>query len=271
MKILAINDLSCVGNNSLMATIVVATALGHQVYPVLSSAFSFHTGFDNFQYVKNEKLSAFFDSITQGDLKFDAIHVGFLTDTCQLKAVKGFLQSQKQKDIKVIVDPIMGDNGSFYALYDEQYAKEMMSLVACADLITPNLTEACLLCGLDYFEQVKNLTSFADLYQLCGEFQPLYNICNQVVITSVPLGDKIYNVVFEDGQCRLVSNEKVDKFVSGTGDIFTAVVASLILNGKSLEVAVERAGNAVMNCLKDNPDYDGRYGTNLSRLVELLK
>lgn len=270
MKILTINDISTVGNNSLVATLVVATTLGHQVYPLPSSTFSLHTGFENYKFIKNQKLDDFFESIEQSDLVFDVVHVGFLTDTCQLEAVKRFVQRQKQKGKLTVVDPIMGDNGSFYALYDRDYADKMIELVALADLITPNLTEACLLCGIDYKSQVRNLGSIADVYQLCSQFEKLYNLVPKVVVTSVPLDNRVYNLVYQDQTCHLASNQLVDKFVSGTGDIFTAIVTSLLLNKQSLLDAVQKAGDVVMQCVKNCPNADGRYGVDLSNLPKLL-
>ena len=50
----------------------------------------------------------------------------------------------------MIVDPIMGDHGEAYATYTEAMCRKMKELAEMADVLTPNLTEACILTDRPY-------------------------------------------------------------------------------------------------------------------------
>ena len=50
----------------------------------------------------------------------------------------------------MIVDPIMGDHGEAYATYTEAMCRKMRELAEMADILTPNLTEACILTDRPY-------------------------------------------------------------------------------------------------------------------------
>ncbi|MDO7206397.1 bifunctional hydroxymethylpyrimidine kinase/phosphomethylpyrimidine kinase [Paraclostridium bifermentans] len=51
------------------------------------------------------------------------------------------------KDSLVIVDPVMGDDGDLYAIFDDEMCSKIKSLVQKSDIVTPNLTEALILIG----------------------------------------------------------------------------------------------------------------------------
>ena len=44
----------------------------------------------------------------------------------------------------------MGDDGKIYSTYTEKMCTEMKKLAAAADVITPNITEACVLSDTKY-------------------------------------------------------------------------------------------------------------------------
>ena len=50
----------------------------------------------------------------------------------------------------MLVDPVMGDNGRLYTGFTPEFAARMTDLCAVADVIVPNLTEACCMLGVEY-------------------------------------------------------------------------------------------------------------------------
>ena len=52
----------------------------------------------------------------------------------------------------VIIDPVFGDNGKLYGGFDLDYVAAMRKLITRADILLPNVTEACFLAGTAYRE-----------------------------------------------------------------------------------------------------------------------
>ena len=75
----------------------------------------------------------------------DGIYTGFLADEEQADKILDFLRRFRKEKTMVLVDPVMGDNGSAYGIYTEGLRERMIQLVRSAQVITPNLTEALLL------------------------------------------------------------------------------------------------------------------------------
>ena len=84
------------------------------------------------------------------DLQFEGILTGFLGAPEQIGIVKRFLELFKTENNITFIDPVMGDYGKLYPTYSPNLAEQMNSLVPYADILTPNLTEACILAGTEY-------------------------------------------------------------------------------------------------------------------------
>ena len=61
-----------------------------------------------------------------------------------------FLKEFTTQRTTVIVDPVMGDYGKLYATYTQELCQGIGRLVQYADILTPNVTEACILTGTPY-------------------------------------------------------------------------------------------------------------------------
>ena len=84
------------------------------------------------------------------DLRFNGILTGYLGSLEQIRFVLEFIDQFKKENTLVIVDPVMGDNGKIYKNYSKEMTENMYKLIQKADIITPNLTEACILCNMNY-------------------------------------------------------------------------------------------------------------------------
>lgn len=269
-KIAVINDLTGFGRCSLTVSIPIISCLGVQCCPVPTSIFSNHTGypeyfFDDYtghmeEYVgKWEKLH----------LKFEGIASGFLGSREQIAMVIRFIERFKTGRTKVIVDPVMGDNGKIYTTYTEDMCREMERLVACADIITPNLTECCLLTGLPYKEtgwKKKELYHMAEALFVRGP--------EKIVITGIPQGDFIANFVMEKGrEARIFRTHRAGCERSGTGDVFASIIAADAVNGIDFELSVKRASNFVKRCIirSDELSIPKTDGVCFEELLDTLK
>ena len=158
----------------------------------------------------------------------------------QIDCVLEFIDEFKEKNTFILIDPVMGDNGRVYSIYSSDLLENMRTLTSKANLITPNITEACLLAGEDYekITQIKDSNEMLNQVISIGERLKSNAIVDQdVVITGVKtyMENKpyIYNIAITK-QGVVKSGQKLfDKSFSGTGDVFASAMCGLRLNGYS--------------------------------------
>ncbi|MDE7324845.1 MAG: pyridoxamine kinase [Lachnospiraceae bacterium] len=262
-KLAVINDLSGYGRCSLTVALPVVSAMGVQCCPVPTSILSNHTGYPVYFFDDyTEKLPAYIGKWKELGLSFDGILTGFLGSAEQIEVVEDFLdcftthpsfrEAPESGCTKVIIDPIMGDHGKVYSTLTPELCDRMKCLAARADVLTPNLTEACILTDTPYqphFTQKELDTLFGRLATLCA---------GQIVLTGVDMGTYLANLVFDpdSGKFLTLRKKRVAAERCGTGDIFSAVVAAGILNGMSLKEAAQKAASFICLCLKETAGYD---------------
>ncbi len=270
-KVAILTDLSGLGNCSLMASLPVFSSAGHYVVPVVSGAFSAQTGFEGFRYVANDDIYNFV-AHASAQTQLDAIYTGFLTSLEQLQAVKRAVSDFLPTGASLFVDPIMGDNGKLYPLYDGSYVASMKSLMAGADCIFPNITEACLLCDVDYEQLVAESDKPGYLAVVAKAFDGILDKLQvkSAVITGVEMPDMIANVVVEPTGVRFVTNDRCPIKYSGTGDVFASVLISTLLRGSSLVQATSLASSFVYNSILDTKWEDRRFGINFTNQLRKL-
>ena len=149
-KIAVINDLSGFGKCSLTAAVSAIAAMGVQPCPLPTAVLSAQTGYPSY-YCDDftDRMPRIFREWEKMQVRFDGIYTGFLSGEHQIQVVLDFLDIFETDDNFLLVDPVMGDNGARYPVFSPQMESEMRLLAARADLITPNLTELCLLAGED--------------------------------------------------------------------------------------------------------------------------
>ena len=146
-----INDLSGFGKCSLTAAISAIAAMGVQPCPLPTAVLSAQTGYSSY-YCDDytDRMELIYKEWDKMQVHFDGIYTGFMSGEHQIRKVLEFLDIFYKKDTFLLVDPVMGDNGNRYPIFTSELVAEMKSLVSRADIITPNLTELCLLTDTDY-------------------------------------------------------------------------------------------------------------------------
>lgn len=247
-RLALINDMTGFGRCSVAVELPIISALKIQVCPLPTAILSVHTGFPNyFMDDYTDRMKNYIDSWRLNDLTFDGIATGFLGSAAQIEIVSDFL---KEFDAQVLIDPVMGDYGKIYASYTREMCIEMRKLLRFADLVTPNLTEACELLNVPY--PAGGVISDSDLATMAANIAARTR-GGQVVITGVTLdaddGSNITNFVYDNGAIDFVTAKKLGSDRSGTGDVFFAIVAASIMNGENLTAAVDKAAAFVTKCI----------------------
>lgn len=261
-RVAAIHDLSCFGRCALTVIIPVLSAMGIQVVPIPTCLLSSHTGgFTDMHFEDLEpsmqKISDHFERL---DLHFDAIYTGFLGSASQIDGVRAFIDRFASEDTLVLVDPVMGDDGELYSTYTPELMRGMSSLCRGADVITPNLTEACFLTGTPYVstESMSREELDAYLLSLCKQLEDTG--AEEIVITGIANGDSRLYVCGEsikNHEASLYGFERVGKNYPGTGDLFASVLLGSLLRGDELQKAIHFAADFTRRVM----EYSARFAT----------
>lgn len=245
-KIAVINDLSGFGRCSLAVSMPIISYMGIQCCPVPTSVFSNHTGFKDYFFDDySDKIDEYISKWHKLGLKFEGIASGFLGSRKQIETVIRFIEEFKSGRTTVIIDPVMGDHGKLYATYTEELCSEMERLTAYADIITPNLTECCKLTGMPFKEIGWKKKELNEMAEILFEKGP-----DKVVITGIPQGEFLANYVVEKGkEARIIRTHKAGTERSGTGDVFSSIIASDAVNGVDFDRSVKKASGFVKKCI----------------------
>lgn len=257
-KIAVINDFSGFGRCSLAVSLPIISALKVQCCPLPTSIFSNHTGFDSFYYTEfTEHMNDYIAEWKKLDLQFEGILTGYLGSPEQIDIVLHFLEQFKTKKTVTVIDPVMGDYGKLYPSYSPKLAERMEKLVPFADILTPNLTEACILTNTPYRADMAE----QELEVLCRRLQAMGP--KKIVISGLERGDDLENFICEADKAPVIIREhKVGPCRSGTGDVFSSIIAADTVRGIALEDAVHHASAFIAKVLRralelDLPRTDG--------------
>ena len=248
-RIALINDLSGFGKCSLTAAIPVISVMGIQACPFPTAILTAQTGFDNF-YCDDytEKMDIFSDYWSKMEISFDGIYSGYLAGHKQIEKVLTFLEIFKKENVMFLADPVLGDLGELFKNFDYRLVEEMKELTGQAEVITPNLTELCLLADVDYFQLVKhkNDVDYVEKIQKVGNRLLKKSSIPQTIIVTGILTEKkgenrIGNMVIDSSGYYYRDMHYTGKSFSGTGDLFASVVCGAMVKGISAKQAVDKA------------------------------
>ena len=252
-KIAVLNDLSGMGKCSLTAAIPVISVMGIQACPLPTAVLSAQTGFPSY-YCDDytDRMDAIMEEWKKMDFYPDGIYTGFLADARQADKAVEFIEQFAKEDTKILIDPVLGDNGEEYPIYTEALCEKMRFLVRRATVITPNLTEALLLLygaqrahvlwkELSLMDE-ERLLKFTESTgkELSKEFD------TEVVITGIDLParenhQEMGNLICKDGVQTWVSTVKEGGSYSGTGDLFASVLSAGMVKGMDTVDSVRKA------------------------------
>ncbi len=251
-KIAIINDMSGFGRCSIAVSLPVISHMKIQCCPVPTSIFSNHTGYESFYFEDfTEQMIPYIEEWKKLGLKFDGICSGFLGSARQIEIVKNFFKYFKGENTIVILDPIMGDDGKPYTTYTRELCQRMKHLVPYADIVTPNLTEACILTDTPYKKRWK----LKELRELTSKIEAMGP--KKIVITGIPQGSYIANYCYETGrEPSIIKTHRVGTSRCGTGDLFCSIIAADAVNGTEFYASVRKASLFIKKCIIKSIEMD---------------
>lgn len=271
-RAVVMTDISGLGNCSANANIAVMSVLGVETCLVPTAILSAQTGFGDVYFKGLYRESAdIAESLISHEPQVNAVYIGFLTCAEQYRTALRLIDAFSPK-AAVLADPICGDGGERFSFVDDEMFMNLRRVVGRADIITPNITELCLLGGGDY----KKLSSLGGNAQISYAESLCRNIMNgrkmTVVVTGLGDDDTAVNITVTDSGCDVSRSERCGGSMSGTGDIFSSVICAQAAKGESISAACDTAARFISYVMSREAGNitDRNYGIPYQKYLSML-
>ncbi len=268
-QILLINDMAGYGKVATAAMLPILSYMGHPTYNLPTALVSNTLDYGKFNILDTtDYITGVFPVWKELGFKFNAIATGFITSERQARIVSAYCREQAAEGTTVFVDPIMGDEGKLYNGVSPATIKSMLEMIAVADLIFPNHTEACYLTGTTYRSEG---VTMAEAKALLDQLHAIG--AKSVLITSIPVDGQHCVVGYNHvtGEYFHLPYTEIPVHFPGTGDIFSAVLIGHLLNDEPLRQSTRKAMDAVYQLIERNKDNaDKNRGIPLERYLSVL-
>ena len=255
-KVLTMQDISCYGQCSITVALPIISAWGYETAILPSAILSTHTsGFTNFTvHDLSNEIPKIINHWKNEGIKYDAFYVGYLGEVGHVDLVIQIKKELLNEGAIFVLDPVMGDNGKLYPAFNMDYVKAIRRLIKEADIILPNLTEACFLTDTPY------KTSYDEVYIKDIVNKLIALGAKNVVLTGIAYEKEATGVFVYDGSdFHHFVHAKINKSYHGTGDVYASTFLGAYLGHhdlmKSAITAAEFVVKAINNTL-DDPDHN---------------
>lgn len=248
MKILVFNDYCVVGNMAMKANISVLSQNGHEVFGVPTKIFLSNMSYKDYISFDMPNFSEVAKKIIE--IKdVDAIYIGFIDNEETFEIIKEILQKFKGK---VILDPILGDNGVKYSGTKSEQITFYKELLKFADVVTPNLMEAMLLTNYN-----KNFSEIEreDVEKIAKNLLEMG--VKRIIIKSFEKNNLLNTLCFSENTIKWFESKKIDIKICGTGDVFSSLVTSELVKGEKLENSIQKIQTLLFENIIKQEKQDG--------------
>ena len=233
---------------ALKANISVLTQNGHEVFGVPTKIFSSNMSYKDYISFNIPNFSEIVQKVIEIK-KVDAIYIGFIDNDEVFVIIKEILQNFKGK---VILDPILGDNGVKYSGTTVKQIAFYRELLNFADIVTPNLTEAIL---LTEYNKIFSEIERKDIEKIAKKLSEMGS--KRILIKSFEEKNKLNTLYFCENSIKWFESEKIDIKICGTGDVFSSLVASELIRGEKLENSIDKIQNLITENIRKQEKQDG--------------
>lgn len=246
-RIITLQDISCVGRCSITVALPVISAMGVECGILPTAVLSTHTMFKTFTCKDlSDQIEPISDAWEKEQVTFDGIYTGYLASKGQCRQVCEFFDRFGTPDNLILVDPAMADNGKLYPAFDASFPAAMAEVCGKADVILPNITEACLLTGMPY------QTSYDEAYIRTLLEKLLELGCGAAALTGVSYEPDKLGIAYltKEGKSFSYFTRKCPQSFHGTGDLYSSVMMGGLMRGMSLDDSLSIAADFVVECIE---------------------
>lgn len=248
-SIAIVNDISGFGRCSITVALPILSAMKIQCGILPTAILSNHTEYPEYTFFDfTDYMDEYLKKWKNLRFQFDGIYTGYLGSKDQISIIKNMLTAFSFE--KIIVDPVMGDNGSLYPAYTLEMCNALKQLVTCATVTTPNLTELCILTDTPYrIDFTEN-----EILEMCKKLHS--HGPKQIIVTGIKKGAQIGNAIYNNETFEILYHRQILPLRPGTGDVFASIIAGESLHNTSLRDAVQKATSFIQHCLTTSSDMD---------------
>ena len=267
-KVLLINDIAGYGKVALSAMLPILSYKGFNLYNLPTAIVSNTLNYEKFRIEDTtEYIEETLRIWKELNFSFDVISTGFIFTKKQMEIISKFCEEQSKKGVFIFNDPIMADNGELYSGISPDTVDYMKNIISVSDVTMPNYTESCLLTKTKYKEGI----STEEINTIINKIREIG--VKSVIVTSIPSVETKMVAGFDSkiNEYFYLPYEEIPTYFPGTGDIFSSVIISETLEGKSLKVATEKAMKIVKEIVFENKDQeDKKKGIHIEKYLNLL-
>lgn len=252
-RIITIQDISCLGKCSLTVALPIISAMGVETTIIPTAVLSTHTQFSNFTFHDlTDEMDPIKEHWKKEGFKFDAVYTGYLGSDRQIEIVSDYFDTFKGDNTVIIMDPAMADNGKLYAGFDTHFAKKMATLCTKADIILPNISEACLMLGEEYPGEDADEATIKGLIEKLAALGARYSVITGTTFADGTFGYTGYDA--KEDKFFSYGTQKVNWKSHGTGDVFASTVTGALMNGYNVYDSLKIAADYTCACIRNTYD-----------------
>lgn len=255
-RLLLINDMAGYGKVALSVMIPVFSHLKYETFNLPTALVSNTLDYGHFHILDTTEYMRHTIQIWKDlSFSFDAICTGFIVSEQQSSLVYQYCKEQQKTGTRIFVDPIMGDDGKRYNGVTDASVSYMQQLCSTADVIVPNITEACFLS--DY--PIKDAYSKHDMEEITTRLHHLG--ATSVIITSTNINGHMFTVVKNSlyEPMVLLPYQEIPVRFPGTGDIFMSLVVGSYMRSGELIGSVRKAMRHMEKIIRSNMNNKDKY------------
>ncbi|MFV9646561.1 MAG: bifunctional hydroxymethylpyrimidine kinase/phosphomethylpyrimidine kinase [Desulfobacterales bacterium] len=239
-RILTIAGSDSGGGAGIQADLKTITVLGGFGMSVITALTAQNTlGVQGIYDVPESFVEKQFDSIAT-DIGIDAAKTGMLANSRIIKAIAGKIREYKI-DV-LVVDPVMVAKGGAPLIENEAKQSLIEELLPLAFVITPNIPEAEVLSKIK-ISSVDDMKKSAKIIHGLG--------AKNVLVKGGHLAGDAIDILYDGKKFHEFISERIDtKNTHGTGCTYSAAIATILANKKSVLEAVKMAKEYITDALR---------------------
>lgn len=243
-KVLTIAGSDSSGGAGIQADIKTITVHGHYAMSAITALTAQNTtGVYGVLESTPEFLAKQLDCIFQ-DIYPDSIKIGMLSNKILIEIIAEKLVEYEAKNI--VVDPVMVSTSGSKLLKEDAIEVLVNKLIPLATIITPNIPEAEILCGIKINDE-KDMEKAAMI--ISEKFH------GATLIKGGHSSKDANDLLFEKGTCTWIYGKRIDNPNNhGTGCTLSSAIACNLAEGYSILESIRRAKTYVTEALKSNLD-----------------
>lgn len=239
------------GGAGIQADIKTASALGVYAMSVITAVTAQNTcGVRSFAATGADMTAAQLNAVLD-DVMPDAVKIGMIPDVETVNVIADTLARRNVRNI--VVDPVMVATSGDSLTADNVPGALTMRLFPLADVVTPNLPEACVIAGRDI-----TADNPVDVARYIADTTGARAV---LLKGGHSTGDVLNDVLYADGKVHVFTFDRINTpNTHGTGCTLSSAIAAFIARGHDTASAVRLACEWVHQAIVAGADYSFGHG-----------